>query len=99
MLSYRRPTYRRFFRELKAVANRPSLLALFGNSLTSALFSSATRQYLKTTLTGMTASALDYSMLVVSGVDGVQRMTREHLAIALALQVIVIVVGGGVCRI
>ena len=35
----------------------------------------------------MTASALDYSMLVVSGVDGVQRMTREHLAIALALQV------------
>ena len=35
----------------------------------------------------MTASALDYSMLVVSGVEGVQRMTREHLAIALALQV------------
>lgn len=46
-----------------------------------------TPQYLKTTLTGMTASALDYSMLVVSGVEGVQRMTREHLAIALALQV------------
>lgn len=46
-------------------------------------------QYLKTTLTGMTGSALDYAMLVVSGVAGVQRMTREHLAIALALQVCV----------
>lgn len=45
------------------------------------------QQYLKTTLTGMTGSALDYAMLVVSGVAGVQRMTREHLAIALALQV------------
>lgn len=44
-------------------------------------------QYLKTTLTGMTGSALDYAMLVVSGVSGVQRMTAEHLAIALALQV------------
>ncbi|CAM9746817.1 unnamed protein product [Ectocarpus sp. 12 AP-2014] len=49
-------------------------------------------KYLKTTLTGMTASALDYSMLVVSGVDGVQRMTREHLAIALALQLPIFVV-------
>ncbi|CAN0288977.1 unnamed protein product, partial [Hapterophycus canaliculatus] len=51
------------------------------------LFRGDEKQYLKTTLTGMTASALDYSMLVVSGVEGVQRMTREHLAIALALQV------------
>ncbi|CAM9693756.1 unnamed protein product [Scytosiphon promiscuus] len=49
-------------------------------------------KYLKTTLTGMTASALDYSMLVVSGVEGVQRMTREHLAIALALQLPIFVV-------
>lgn len=46
-------------------------------------------QYLKTTLTGMTGTALDYAMLVVSGVAGVQRMTREHLAIALALQVMI----------
>lgn len=44
-------------------------------------------QYLKTTLTGMTGTALDYVMLVVSGMAGVQRMTREHLAIARALQV------------
>lgn len=54
----------------------PSTVARRGNT-----------QYLKTTLTGMTGTALDYVMLVVSGVAGVQRMTREHLAIALALQV------------
>lgn len=40
----------------------------------------------------MTGTALDYAMLVVSGVAGVQRMTREHLAIALALQLPLFVV-------
>ncbi|CAN0075316.1 unnamed protein product [Discosporangium mesarthrocarpum] len=49
-------------------------------------------KYLKTTLSGMTGTAMDYAMLVVSGVMGVQRMTREHLAIALALQVPLFVV-------
>ncbi|CAN0426863.1 unnamed protein product, partial [Phaeothamnion confervicola] len=43
-------------------------------------------KYLKTTLQGMTGRAPDYAALVVAAADGVQSMTREHLAIAIALQ-------------
>ena len=44
-------------------------------------------RYLKTTLHGMTGYLIDYCMLIVSANSSVQRMTREHLSIALALNI------------
>ncbi len=35
---------------------------------------------------GLTSEAPDYAILIVSGVVGVQRMTREHFALAMALK-------------
>ena len=49
-------------------------------------------RYLKTTVFGLTAHAPDYCMLVIGANMGVLRMTKEHLAIALALKVPVFVV-------
>lgn len=49
-------------------------------------------RYLKTTVFGLTAHAPDYCMLVVGANMGVLRMTKEHLAVALALRVPVFVV-------
>lgn len=49
-------------------------------------------RYLKTTTFGLTAHAVDYCMLVVGANMGVLRMTKEHLAIALALKVPVYIV-------
>ncbi|PFH36181.1 elongation factor Tu GTP binding domain-containing protein [Besnoitia besnoiti] len=43
-------------------------------------------RYLKTTVFGLVASFPDYAMVVVAGNHGVQRMTKEHLGIALALR-------------
>lgn len=44
-------------------------------------------RYLKTTVFGLTAHNPDYVMLVVGANMGVLRMTKEHLAITLALRV------------
>lgn len=44
-------------------------------------------KYLKTALYGMTCMLPDYVMLCVSAAAGVQRMTREHLAVAVALEI------------
>ena len=41
--------------------------------------------YLKTTIFGMTGALPDYGMLLLGANMGVQRMTKEHLGIALAL--------------
>ena len=49
-------------------------------------------RYLKTTVFGLTAHAPDYCMLVVGANMGVLRMTKEHLAISLALKVPVYIV-------
>ncbi|CAM9747404.1 unnamed protein product, partial [Chrysoparadoxa australica] len=49
-------------------------------------------KYLKTTLYGLTGHSLDYVMLVIGATEGMQRMTREHLAISLALGVPLFVV-------
>eukprot|EP00183_Erythrolobus_madagascarensis_P006983 CAMPEP_0185846838 /NCGR_PEP_ID=MMETSP1354-20130828/2333_1 /TAXON_ID=708628 /ORGANISM="Erythrolobus madagascarensis, Strain CCMP3276" /LENGTH=592 /DNA_ID=CAMNT_0028547047 /DNA_START=246 /DNA_END=2024 /DNA_ORIENTATION=- len=49
-------------------------------------------KYLKTTLFGLTAHVPDYCMLLVSANNGVLRMTKEHLCIALALRVPLMVV-------
>ncbi len=35
---------------------------------------------------GLTSEVPDYAILIVSGVGGVQRMTREHFALAMALK-------------
>eukprot|EP00878_Enallax_costatus_P010114 GHUV01010558.1.p1 GENE.GHUV01010558.1~~GHUV01010558.1.p1 ORF type:complete len:668 (+),score=214.96 GHUV01010558.1:192-2195(+) len=44
-------------------------------------------KYLKTTLYGMTCMLPDYVLLCVEAVCGVTRITREHLAVAVALEV------------
>ena len=49
-------------------------------------------KYLKTTLYGLTGHLPDYALLVVGSNMGVVGMTKEHLGIALALKVPVIVV-------
>uniref|UniRef100_A0A914VEM1 GTP-binding protein 1 n=1 Tax=Plectus sambesii TaxID=2011161 RepID=A0A914VEM1_9BILA len=49
-------------------------------------------KYLKTTIFGMTGHVPDYSMLMVGANAGVVGMTKEHLGLALALNVPVFVV-------
>ena len=49
-------------------------------------------RYLKTTVFGLTGQEPDYALLAVGANMGVQRMTREHLGIALALKVPLFVV-------
>jgi len=44
-------------------------------------------KYLKTTMFGMVGLLPDYAMIVVGANMGVSRMTKEHLAIALALKI------------
>eukprot|EP00756_Hemistasia_phaeocysticola_P015186 Hpha_TRINITY_DN15391_c5_g1::TRINITY_DN15391_c5_g1_i1::g.90877::m.90877 len=44
-------------------------------------------RYLKTTVLGMTGSAPDYACLVISANNGIQRMTKEHLGLCLALRI------------
>ncbi|MGC9117569.1 MAG: GTP-binding protein [Thermoproteus sp.] len=48
--------------------------------------------YLRTSLRGILGNAPDYGMLVVAANSGVQRMTKEHLAVAVAVGVPVFVV-------
>ena len=44
-------------------------------------------KYLKTTVTGMTGSIPDYACIVVSANNSIQRMTKEHLGLCLALKI------------
>ncbi|MBP1449366.1 MAG: GTP-binding protein [Thermoproteus sp.] len=48
--------------------------------------------YLRTSLRGILGSGPDYAMLVVAANSGVQRMTKEHLGIAVAVGIPVFVV-------
>lgn len=48
--------------------------------------------YLKTTIFGLIGLCPDYAMIVVNANAGFQKMTREHLGIALALRIPIIVV-------
>jgi GTPase len=43
--------------------------------------------YLKTTLFGLSSSVPDYAMVVISANNGIQRMTKEHICICLALKI------------
>eukprot|EP00871_Galdieria_phlegrea_P002614 jgi/Galph1/3353/GphlegSOOS_G2044.1 len=49
-------------------------------------------RYLKTTVFGLTAHVPDYCMIVIGANMGVLRMTKEHLAVALALKVPVFII-------
>lgn len=44
-------------------------------------------RYLKTTVFGLNGSVPDYSMIMIGANMGVQRMTREHLGLTLALNI------------
>lgn len=44
-------------------------------------------KYLKTTVFGLTSHFPDYAMIIVGANMGVQRMTKEHLGIAIALKI------------
>jgi GTPase len=49
-------------------------------------------KYLKTTIFGMTGLVPDYAMVVVGANMGLQKMTKEHIGIALALRIPIFVV-------
>eukprot|EP01063_Lacrimia_lanifica_P026827 TRINITY_DN3680_c0_g1_i1.p1 TRINITY_DN3680_c0_g1~~TRINITY_DN3680_c0_g1_i1.p1 ORF type:complete len:879 (+),score=293.82 TRINITY_DN3680_c0_g1_i1:76-2712(+) len=44
-------------------------------------------RYLKTTVQGITGSIPDYACIVISANNGIQRMTKEHLGLCLALKI------------
>ena len=44
-------------------------------------------RYLRTTMFGMSSSIPDYAMVVISANNGIQRMTKEHIGICLALKI------------
>eukprot|EP01062_Namystynia_karyoxenos_P006215 TRINITY_DN1216_c0_g3_i2.p1 TRINITY_DN1216_c0_g3~~TRINITY_DN1216_c0_g3_i2.p1 ORF type:complete len:667 (+),score=239.48 TRINITY_DN1216_c0_g3_i2:127-2127(+) len=44
-------------------------------------------RYLRTTVFGMTGSVPDYAAIIVSANNGIQRMTKEHLGLCLALKI------------
>jgi len=44
-------------------------------------------KYLKTTMFGISSSVPDYAMIVISANNGIQRMTKEHMCICLALKI------------
>lgn len=49
-------------------------------------------RYLRTTVFGMTGSVPDYAALIISANNGIQRMTKEHLGLCLALKIPIFVV-------
>lgn len=49
-------------------------------------------KYLKTTIQGLSGQNIDYSMVLVGGNMGVQRMTREHLGLLMAFHIPLFVV-------
>lgn len=49
-------------------------------------------KYLKTTIFGLTGLVPDYCMIIIGANMGVQRMTKEHLGIALALKIPIFIV-------
>lgn len=49
-------------------------------------------KYLKTTIFGLTGLVPDYAMIIIGANMGIQRMTKEHLGIALALKIPIFIV-------
>ena len=67
-------------------------LKLEGNKSITLVDLAGHERYLKTTLHGLSGHLIDYTMLIVGANMGVQRMTREHLSIVLALNIPTVVV-------
>jgi len=44
-------------------------------------------KYLKTTIVGMVGTSPEYTLIVVGANNGLSKMTKEHLGIALALEI------------
>lgn len=49
-------------------------------------------EYLKTTLSGLTGTAADFVLLVVGGNAGIIGLSKEHLSVALALSLPIVVI-------
>lgn len=49
-------------------------------------------KYLKTTIRGINGCMVDFICLLISSNNGVQRMTKEHLGVALALNIPIIII-------
>eukprot|EP00475_Leptophrys_vorax_P038831 TRINITY_DN69308_c0_g1_i1.p2 TRINITY_DN69308_c0_g1~~TRINITY_DN69308_c0_g1_i1.p2 ORF type:complete len:271 (+),score=79.49 TRINITY_DN69308_c0_g1_i1:185-997(+) len=49
-------------------------------------------KYLKTTISGLTGGAVHYACVLVGGNMGVQKMTKEHIGVAIALEIPLFVV-------
>jgi GTPase len=49
-------------------------------------------KYLKTTISGLTGSSVHYACVLVGGNMGVQKMTKEHIGVAIALEIPLFVV-------
>lgn len=49
-------------------------------------------KYLKTTIFGLTGLVPDYAMIIIGANMGLQRMTKEHIGIALALKVPIFII-------
>eukprot|EP00475_Leptophrys_vorax_P023140 TRINITY_DN3155_c0_g2_i1.p2 TRINITY_DN3155_c0_g2~~TRINITY_DN3155_c0_g2_i1.p2 ORF type:complete len:487 (+),score=124.70 TRINITY_DN3155_c0_g2_i1:114-1574(+) len=49
-------------------------------------------KYLKTTISGLTGGAVHYACVLIGGNMGIQKMTKEHLGVAIALEIPLFVV-------
>jgi GTPase len=65
----------------------PAEIAARSTRMLSILDLAGHHKYLKTTVVGMMGHLPDIALLVVDATKGVQQMTREHLGIALALNI------------
>lgn len=75
-----------------ARASHWQLVARLSSKVVSFIDLAGHERYLKTTMFGMTAHDPDYALVVVGANHGVTRMTKEHLGIAIALHVPVLIV-------
>lgn len=64
----------------------PQELALKSSKVITLYDLAGHERYLKTTVLGMTRNMPDYACIVISANNGIQRMTKEHLALCLALK-------------
>ena len=62
------------------------------NKLVSFIDLAGHEKYLKTTIFGLNACSLDYVMLLIGSNMGILKMTKEHLGLAIALKIPIIIV-------
>lgn len=65
---------------------RPQELSQTSDKLITLYDLAGHEKYLKTTVLGMTRGTPDYACVVISANNGIQRMTKEHLILCLALK-------------